>query len=241
MVKKILLFVLLLCNFNCASHTRSIAVLAYGSLINEPSRGGHTLDIKTPFAAADLTLPISMRRHSQKESKENERITAIIDKSQGHPKALYFATMNFSQLKAARENLSWREGSEGKLTNIFYIKKNLPDLATENSIPGTADWFIRKPQGQGEFMKDVQLSDEEAKKIADWASSKGYDAVIWCSYPPNLASEKEAAEKLVNPQAGPNLYKNTVEYIQQLPHKAETNFEKAVISGPEALKSEYGL
>ena len=89
---------------------RNIAILAYGSLINEPSRGGYSLKTRKPFEEALLTLPISFRRHSG-IGTPNERISAVIDKSQGQPKAVYFTTMDFSELKEARENLSLREGS----------------------------------------------------------------------------------------------------------------------------------
>src|SRR5437870_381485 len=139
MIKKILLIMMLLLLCSCASQARSIAILAYGSLINEPSREGHSLFIKKPFQAADITFPISMRRHSGKGST-NERITAVIDKSQG-----------------ARENLSWREGSRGNLGQIFYIKKDMPNLATESAIPGTENWYMRKNQTKGPYELDLQL------------------------------------------------------------------------------------
>jgi len=238
LIKSLLLFAVFL--FSCLGQARTIAVLAYGSLINELSRGGHTLEVKNIFQPAPFILPISMRRHSSQGS-DNERITAVIDNSQGQAKAIYFATMNASDLKLARENLSMREGSNGKLTYINYIKKDKPSLATESLIPNTTQWYTRKPQGEGPYIKDAEISNEDAKKIADWAASNGYDAVIWASYPPNLANEKEAADKLVKAKAESNLFKNTVAYINQFPKKAETKFEKAVIGGIDALKKEYNI
>ena len=56
-----------------------------------------------------------------------------------------------------------------------------------------------------------------------------------------MASEKDVAIKLLEAGADSNLYKNTVEYIKQLPKKAETAFEKAVVDSPHALKNLCGI
>ncbi len=211
---------------------RKIAILSYGSLVNQSDNRHTGARIETfGFQPTTLTLPVSITRFSQ-----THRFTAVID-SNGYPKRVYAAQSKFQFLPNARNNLAAREGSSYRgqergydLKYMFYMKKLAPGArkdTNEEFIPGT-NWVILKPENPRQ-----RLSDTIAQSIAEWANSNNYTAVIWASFPPNVESQKSAAEKILQDH---DLYYNTKDYISNLPDGPQSPFEKAVVQGPDAVR-----
>lgn len=212
---------------------RKIAVLSYGSLVNQAENRHTGARIETyGFHPTPLTLPVSITRFSQ-----THRFTAVID-SNGYPKRVYAAQSKFQFLPNARNNVAAREGSSyhGQesgydLKYMFYMKKLAPGAnkdSNEESIQGTR-WVIRIPENPRQ-----KLSTETAQSIVQWADSQNYTAVIWASFPPNVESQKAAAAKILEDN---DLYYNTKDYIINLPDGPQSPFEKAVVQGPEAVRN----
>lgn len=223
-------------NEDTIQRKRKIAILSYGSLVRQKeNRQTHAVLEAMPFSATTIHLPVSLSRQSQ-----GPRLTAVID-SKGDPKRVWAATSRFHFLPNARNNLAAREGSRyiGQntgydLTNIFYMKKLLSHQtkdSNEKMIPST-NWAIRLPNNT--HQQRQELPDNIALDIASWADSKGYTAVIWASFPPNIASKKEMIRRLIRNDA---LLINTQDYIQNLPDGPQSAFEQAVIAGKETLQS----
>ncbi|HXF90916.1 MAG TPA: hypothetical protein VNJ29_03190 [Candidatus Nitrosotenuis sp.] len=207
---------------------RTIAILAYGSLVNNPDPGDRPALKASPFAPAGIKFPVALSRESR-----GSRITLVIDGKLGEPKDLYYATSTFRFLPNARNNLAGREGvpfrNDGyNLDNIFYMKKIIndrrPDL-NEKPIPGT-QWIIRMSNPR------VELSTQKAQELANWADRKGFTALVWASFPPTYDSLSDVATTLINDQT---ILRNTQQYISELPGGAQTPFEQAVMSGRNAL------
>lgn len=211
---------------------RKIAVLSYGSLVNQCANRHTGACIETyGFHPTSLTLPVSITHLSQ-----THRFTAVIDNN-GYPKRVYAAQSKFQFLPNARNNLAAREGSSYRsqdrgydLKYMFYMKKLAPVArkdSNEEIIPGT-NWAILIPENSRQ-----KLSNATAQSIAQWADSQNYSAVIWASFPPNVESQKAAATKILEDN---DLYYNTKDYIINLPDGPQSPFEKAVVQGPEAVR-----
>lgn len=211
---------------------RKIAVLSYGSLVNQSDNRHTGARIETHgFQPTNITLPVSITRFSQ-----THRFTAVID-SNGHPKRVYAAQSKFQFLPNARNNVAAREGSSYRgqergydLKYMFYMKKLAQGATKDNNeefLPGTR-WVILIPENPRQ-----RLSNEMAQSIADWADSQNYTAVIWASFPPNVESQKAAAAKILQDH---DLYYNTKDYIINLPDGPQSPFEKAVVQGPDAVR-----
>ena len=128
---------------NTVEDKRRIAILPYGSLVNQAASTGAGV-----------------------------RIAAT--------------TSQFQWLPNARQNLAGHEGAPYRgqqtgydLSNIFYMKKLMPARQkdrNEEIIPNTDRWVIRieaEPQ---------KLPIDVAQRIARWADSQGYSAVIWAPF-----------------------------------------------------------
>jgi hypothetical protein len=215
---------------------RNIAILSYGSLVNNPAPndGRPALQIENGFQPTNINLPVAFTRQSSK-GQQNARITAVVDNKLGIPKQVYYTTSSFHYLPNARNNLAGREGVSLKqqkydLNNIFYMKKLLgnaqPD-SNETIIQGK--WVIRNSTSTR-----VQLTKDQAETLASWADENGFSAITWASFPPNYNSLQAVAKDLIN---NPTLLKKTQEYVSILPGGAQTKFEKAILKGKSELKS----
>ncbi len=218
---------------NTTQDKRKIAVLSYGSLVNQVAnrQTGARLEA-TPFKPTDTMLPVSLMRLSS-----GNRITAVIDR-QGDPKRAWAATSQFQWLPNARNNLAAREGSPYRgpeagydLNNIFYMKKLLPGRIKDNNeaaVPGT-NWVIRIESNERQ-----QLPVEAAQQLVRWADANGYSAIIWASFPPNISSRAVVIQKLLG---NDELLRNTQDYVRQLPDGPQTPFERAIMAGDQALRN----
>lgn len=219
---------------NTAQDKRKIAILSYGSLVkqNTNNQTGAKLEASA-FAPTTIQLPVSIGRQSQ-----GNRMTAVIDKY-GDLKRVWAATSDFQFLPNARTNLAAREGSPYRgqdtgydLTNIFYLKKLLPDRmkdANEELVLNTNRWAIRTEANERQ-----RIPTATAQALAQWADTNGYSAIIWASFPPNLSSQQAAAAKLIE---NAELLANTQSYVSNLPDGAQSAFEKAIIAGRDALRA----
>jgi hypothetical protein len=221
---------------NTIQNNRKIAILSYGSLVRQKNNRRTLARLEaTQFKPTEFYLPVSLSHQSQ-----TNRLTAIIDRN-GDPKRVWVATSQFSFLPNACNNLAAREGSRylGQhkgydLTNTFYMKKLLHNQTknrNEKIIPSTS-WVIRLPKHK--HQRSLELPEDSAHNVATWADSKGYTAVIWASFPPNIASQEEMIQKLIHSNT---LLTNTQDYIRNLPDGPQSEFEQAVIAGKEALRS----
>lgn len=213
---------------------RKIAILSYGSLVNQNTNNqtGAKLEA-TAFAPTTIQLPVSIGRQSQ-----GNRMTAVIDKN-GDPKRVWAATSKFQFLPNVRNNVAAREGSPYRdqdtgydLTNIFYMKKLLPDRmkdSNEELIPNTNRWAIRTENNERQ-----RIPTAAAQALAQWADANGYSAIVWASFPPNLSSQQAATAKLIE---NAELLHNTQDYVRNLPDGAQSAFEKAIIAGRDALRT----
>lgn len=214
---------------------RNIAVLSYGSLVNDPSPrdGRPALQIDNAFLPTNIYLPVAFTRQSSKGT-DNRRITAVVDNNLGSQKRVYAAPSHFHFLPNARNNLAGREGvrfNDGKysLDNIFYMKKGLPANgqldANEKRVPDTRDWIIRKSDFR------VEIPSHTATAFAEWAEQNGYSAIIWASFPPTYNSLSGVANDL---QRDTTLMNNTQNYVRIMPMQSgdqRTNFEQAILNG----------
>lgn len=219
---------------NAVQDKRKIAILSYGSLVrqNTNNQSGAKLEASA-FSPTNIQLPVSISRQSQ-----GNRMTAVIDKN-GDLKRVWAATSQFQFLPNARNNLAAREGSPYRgqdigydLTNIFYMKKLLPDRmkdANEELVPNTDRWVIRTEANERQ-----RIPAATAQALAQWADANGYAAITWASFPPNLSSQQAAAAKLIE---NAELLRNTQEYVRNLPDGAQSVFERAIIDGPDALRA----
>lgn len=224
-------------NETTVQHQRKIAVLSYGSLVRQKENRQTNARLEaSEFSPTDLVLPVSMSRYSQKAG----RFTAVIDNN-GDPKRVWAATSAFTFLPNARNNLAAREGARymGQrkgydLTHTFYMKKLFPgQIADHNEKMITAtNWTIRIPKSR--LRCSNILSADATQQIAAWADANGYTAVIWASFPSNVASHKEIIRKLLRDDI---LLKDTQDYIKNLPDGAQSAFEYAVLAGEAQLRA----
>lgn len=211
------------------SDVRRIAILGYGSLINDPRE----LKIIAPFTQTNFEFPVSLSRESS-QGTPKRRITAVIDNQSQFRKPVWYAESEYKFLPNARNNLALREGvkfdpssNKRHLANIFYLKKLLqnrrPD-SNESKI-GETDWVVRNlAYGNNDRQ---QLPVDVLKTIINWADSKGFSAIIWASFPPNKTN-REIIQALRGDSV---LLANTKDYVRILPGGPQTDFEKAIIDG----------
>lgn len=221
-------------NENTIRDKRKIAILSYGSLVNQSAnlRTGAVLET-TGFAPTDIQLPVSLSRISQ-----DNRLTAVID-AQGELKRVYAAQSKFQSLPNARNNLAAREGArylgqqDGYILDaIFYMKKILPGQvkdSNEDVIPNTLNWVIRHENSERQ-----RLPINVAQSLARWADGRGFTGIIWASFAPNQGSQAEIIQKLLSDSA---LLRNTQEYVTKLPDGPQSAFERAVVGGINALRA----
>ena len=110
------------------------------------------------------------------------------------------------------------------------MKKIIPGTslkAAELIIPGTHNWVTQK----GDTIRS-QLPDTILQQLAHWADDSGYSAIIWAALPANLEDEFAAAKLLIG---NPVLLESTKEYVLQLADGPQTEFERAVVEGQNAL------
>ncbi len=216
---------------------RNIAILSYGSLVRQPVNLQNGVQLRSgPFeATTNLYLPVSLTRKSQ----GGPRFTAVIDPLSVDLKMVWAAESNFAYLPNARNNLAGREGAPYRgqgnaydLTNIFYIKKILPGRpgprSNEMIVSGTTNWIIRK-----ESNSSRQLASGTAKAIALWADSNNFNSVIWASFSQNITQANAIRDLL----ADDILLVNTQAYVRNLADGPQSDFERAIVSGKDALRS----
>lgn len=204
---------------NTIRDRREIAVLSYGSLVNDPAPDNRPALKAGQFSRSNITLPVALSRQSQ-----GNRITAVIDNTLGTDKTMYYATSKFHFLPNARNNLAGREGvpfrsGQYSLDNIFYMKKGGTRDSNETPISGSHNWVMRASDSR------VVLSNDKSLEIAKWADQKGYTAVIWASFPPNKSSIREVARNLLSDT---ELLRNTKNYVDLLPDGPQTDLERAI-------------
>lgn len=214
---------------------RKIAVIAYGSLIKDPT--GTKMKPKKPSLSSsefakipgNITLPVSLTFLAWKNS-ENRKLTAAVDTEFGAPVTAYFARSHEIYLCKARENLAGREAAQKlstgtyDLTNIPYLKKLFPGQAKDTNearLAGTNNWVVRdetisraQQALSSEQIRRLSLPVSTFKKLTSWADSAGYNTLIWTAYPNNIETLSEAQERMKH---DPVLKKNTLEYINNLP------------------------
>lgn len=208
---------------------RNIAILAYGSLVNQDTNAttGKKLHASR-FRRSDVALPVNLSRLSS-AGQSAERATRVIDNN-GTNVEVWYATSDYHWLPNARQNLAAREGAplEGtkyKLDNIFYMKKLLHGTQADRNERAISDvsgnWVIRTDGSAAQ-----QLSNDKAKEIAQWANGKGFGAVIWASFPINK-TENEIRKILAS---NSRTLANTKNYINNLPEGiAKTAFENEIL------------
>jgi hypothetical protein len=219
---------------------RKIAILAYGSIVNDT----RDLKIVDTFVKTKLKVPVSFSRESS-TGKPNRRISAVIDNKSKEQKNVWYAISAYGWLPNARNNLAEREGApvnevtgQHDLTNMFYIKKLLPDQQVEQNeapIQGTQGWVVRKLATQNN--KRQEMSEDTLRALAKWAKKLEFTAVIWTSFPPNK-SRKKIVKALVQ---DPILLHNTQLYVKNLPMGPQSPFEHAIVNGISALASPLAL
>jgi N-formylglutamate amidohydrolase len=211
---------------------RTIAILSYGSLVKKSVGPSGVKLHASVFSPTDIFFPISLSRIC------GNRLTATIDVQQGEPKRVWAATSLYHYLPNARNNLAGREGAayHGQaqaydLSSISYMKRLASGRTrdeNEELIPDMNRWVIRKQENPR-----LRLPNDLAKQVATWADAKGYSAVIWVALPPNVNSQQEAIDKLLQ---NPTFLANTQEYINNLPEGPQTTFENAILAGKEVLQ-----
>lgn len=181
------------------------AVITYGSLANQLANHGvileverpyeanpserYNLNIFSPFVPADgLTLPVELGRESS-VGESNRRITMTIQNGAPQQQAFY-AISRYNNLNDSIKNLREREGTISE--NISYMK----NLNRRNC----------RPTGR---YGNAQV----AEKIASWATSMGFDGVIWTELPTNR-TKRQILQRV---QEDALLKINTQAYIRNLP------------------------
>lgn len=202
---------------------RNIAVLAYGSVINNPG----DMKINSSFKKTPFGMPIRLSRASRwpgfpnpSSMTDGRRFSLTIDPL-ATPEPVYYARSSFSSIPEARDDLAKREGSPNR-SNIAYLRRLRPGQA-----PDAAETY-RNNYWAGYLL---QLEPKYADKITMWADQNNFDAVIWTSLPANVQTEPGAAggrlifEYLNN---DPVLLKNTQAYIRGLPADIKTRLLKDI-------------
>jgi N-formylglutamate amidohydrolase len=223
---------------NTIQDKRKIAILSYGSLVNQPANltTGARLQAST-FAPTDIQLPVSLMRESSSNTPQR-RITAVVDRD-GDLKRVWAARSRFKFMPNARNNLAAREGARLQsqdagydLANIFYMKKLVPGRmrdSNEEVVPGVDGWVIRTAANNRQ-----QLPVEVQNNVARWANANGYSAVIWASFPPNISNQQEVIRRLAEDDT---LLRNTQEYVRNLPDGAQSALERVILVGKDALRT----
>lgn len=210
---------------SAVSDKRNIAILAYGSLVNQPQGStGVTLKARYPFKDTSLTMPVGFTRISSANTPK-KRVTAVIDTASQFSRPLYATQSDFKFLPNARQNLAAREGtalrsaSEGyDLKYTPYMKKLTTGRAKDSNeaeIPGIPGWVVRLEEGR------LKLPDSQLKRIAQWAQENGFSAVIWASYP-STHTQQQILDQLRQDRL---LLDNTKAYIRNMPGRPEHRME----------------
>ncbi len=196
--------------------TTNVAVLAWGSLVNQTYSPVYqaSLDIEGAFQeAGGLKLPIRMSRLSSMNT-ENRRYTLVIDKNASDEK-VYAATSKYHNFELAKENLRVREGTTAK--NISYLKLGRPQAQEDQYNVMGQTW-------SGKI--GSQLTAEKAHEIIVWAQHNNFQGVIWTGLEPNVntgsGSSGNRGREILEPlQNDPVLLRNTKDYIRNLPYTTQ--------------------
>lgn len=191
-----------------------IAVLGFGSLINNPHSAiyGASLEVKkpnmsitipngtniqshSPFLPAEtLQLPICLGRLSS-EGTDKRRLTMVLH-PQAAEKQVYFTESIHTELAEAIDNLRRREGiGLGGEELIGFV--NLVDQTKNSRI------------------------DAVATKVSEWAKRAHFDAVVWTDLPESgFDCHDQSPEDVILPllESDSRLLSNTQAYIQALPN-----------------------
>ena len=173
----------------------SICVLGFGSLLEHQysSNTGAELHTSTPFAPADICLPIRLSYIAGK-GKPHEQLCLVIDPDAPTKEPVYYAVHKYKSLPAAIHNLKERENT--KTRNIGYLNIN-----------------------NGRYRCDCKdiLND-----IREFCQKNYFDVAIWTDTSPNFKfSSKSPDHPSIQIQkylkARPRVLKNTQAYLRLLP------------------------
>jgi hypothetical protein len=219
----------------------STAVIGYGSLMNNlqsknyhnGQRHGPTLQVhldNSPHFSSltkvgaegeklfridtTLQLPVSLKGKSG-IGTENRRFTRVIDPEQGIPaRSIAYAISNFRILSETISNVAAREGA------------NSPELIcylTRDQISNGRTTIVTKDNS---YKGNIGvLTEDHAKKIAEWADRHGFGSVVWASFAVKTTPNKRTQEL----QSDPKLLDNTKKYIRDIPFSLLSNAEKAIL------------
>lgn len=191
---------------------RTIAILAWGSLIGEPHRGDIKLAIARDFQKTPLQFPIGLRRVSKKDT--DDRYLSLVIASGEPSRTIWFVPSSLHALPEARNNLAKREGMPNR-DKISYIRKLHGHMHKERE----EKHFVKHWVG-----RQGNLSDSKIKELIEWAEKSEFDAAIWTGLDANVSAAE--AEELLNKDV--KLVKNTQNYIKKLP-QPYTDVEQAII------------
>lgn len=190
---------------------RKIAILDWGRL----SRKNNSLEMAGDFRESSLLkLPVELARLSN-QGKNSQKITRVIDQQEGMPTPIAYASSKVNCLRTARETFA-NELSTIK-DNIFYIKTMLPGKraeSTEKALVSESGRPILDSKANPWYMFapiNAQLSKQDIIAIAEWATIKGYDAVIWSG----LGKNRSHTELLQLLETDENTLNNTIAYIDE--------------------------
>lgn len=207
-----------------------IALLAYGSLIQEPVNrtNGVVLATEGEWKESTISLPISLLRLSSK-GLSHERATRVVDNTFGTPLKAWYVPMKSRLLDEAMQNLAGREGApvrdaKYRVDNIFYIRK-----LSDSDEPGADEIRIAETEWVIRSVAEIRrrISEVMAQEIVAWAQSLNFFAVIWASFPPNTTFD----ELRITMTAKPETLKRTKDYINNLPVAMKrTPFELEILN-----------
>lgn len=201
--------------------TARIAILAYGSLVKQPTHSvtGARLQA-SDFKLTTFSFPISLYPLDNKN-----RVTAVIDSNSSHFKRVWSALSSFDDFDDAVQNLAAREGAQQLKRGvydtryIFYIKKHRSD--------NKQTWILRdSPHAR------QQLSPELKSAIMKWAEENNYEAVLWVACPIAPVERVDFIKKLIQ---DPIMLHNAQRYIKLLPDGPQTQLERAIMQGKTQL------
>lgn len=175
----------------------NICVLGFGSLLEHQysSNTCAELQISTPFAPTNFTLPIRLSYIVQK-NKSGEKICLSIDPEANTREPVYYAVHKYKSLSAAVRNL--REREDTKTKNIGYL--NMTNNRYRCDCKGI-------------------LND-----IREFCKKNYFDAAIWTDTPPNFKFIKKSPDhQSIQIQKylknRPRALRNTQAYLRLLPSK----------------------
>ena len=135
-----------------------IAVLAFGSLIKNPSG----ISLKENFKANGVALPLEFSRISS-TGNTKDCLTLVIDEKNGTLIPSFYATSSHTDLKTAIDEFKTREHSKSDLAVGFI------DLI--NHVVNS---------------RALELYPKTVADIEKWAIDNKFDAVIWSNLRPNF-------------------------------------------------------